>query len=118
MQVNNVKNIYSTTAGALLSSPCAVEVPEEAPGKRQQYKRARVLNQYGRAESANAEKKRSSVIVPYRRSIDNWNGIYRRNIETTDTPPSKGQCAVYRRFQHSIKPTVLIRTTEIERVRK
>ena len=46
MQVNNVKNIYSTTPGALSSPPCAVGVPEEAPGKRQQYKRARVLGQY------------------------------------------------------------------------
>ena len=41
-----MKNIYSTTPGALSSPPCAVGVPEEAPGKRQQYKRARVLDQY------------------------------------------------------------------------
>ena len=46
MQVNNVKNIYSTTPGALPSPPCAVGVPEEAPGKRQQHKSARVLDQY------------------------------------------------------------------------
>ena len=46
MQVSNVKNIYSTTPGALSSPPCAIGVPEEAPGKRQQYKRARVLDQY------------------------------------------------------------------------
>ena len=46
MQVNNIKNIYSTTLGALSSPPCAVGVPEEAPGERQQYKRARVLDQY------------------------------------------------------------------------
>ena len=41
-----MKNIYSTTPGALSSPPCAVGVPEEAPGKRQQYKRARVPDQY------------------------------------------------------------------------
>ena len=58
-----MKNIYSTTPGALSSPPCAVGVPEEAPGKRQQYKRARVLDQYRRAETANAEKKRTSVII-------------------------------------------------------
>ena len=69
-----MKNMYSTTPGALSSPPCVVGVPEEAPGKRRQYKRERVLDQYGRAESANAEKKRASVIVPYRRSIDNLNG--------------------------------------------
>ena len=46
MQVNNVKNIYSTTPGVLSSPPCAVRVPEEAPGKRQKYKRARVLDDY------------------------------------------------------------------------
>ena len=46
VQVNNVKNIYSTTPGALSSPPCAVGLPEEAPGKRQQYKRARMLDQY------------------------------------------------------------------------
>ena len=41
-----MNNIYSTTPGALLSPPCTVGVLEEAPGKRQQYKRARVLDQY------------------------------------------------------------------------
>ena len=46
MQVNNVKSIYSTTPGALSSPPCAVGVPEEAAGKRKNYKRARVLDHY------------------------------------------------------------------------
>ena len=41
-----MKNICSTTPSALSSPPCAVGVPEEAPGKRRQYKRARVLDQY------------------------------------------------------------------------
>ena len=39
-------------------------------------------------------------------------------FDTTDTPPSEGQCAVYRRFQHFIRPTVLMRVTKNERVRR
>ena len=75
VQVNNAKNIYSTTPGALSSPPCAVGLPEEAPGKRQQYKRARVLDQYrqvrivtlptnaGKLEKSKKEKKNVSFIV-------------------------------------------------------
>ena len=68
MQVNNVKNIYSTTPVALSSPPCAVGVPEEAPGKMQQYKRARVLDQYRQVRIVTLPTKHNDRYVIVRRS--------------------------------------------------
>ena len=53
------ENYIIYDAGCAIVSPCAVGVPEEAPGNRQQYRRARVLDQYRRV----ARKKNASVIV-------------------------------------------------------
>ena len=52
------ENYIIYDAGCAIVSPCAVGVPEKAPGNRQQYKRARMLDQCRQAETANAEKKR------------------------------------------------------------